>query len=309
MDHVLARLEAGASPPGFSARDFPVTVRQSPAIKPFSRRYFKTAGIPSDLMQVGHHVFPRSALRVGQVGEFAPLTLWKLRRWSSLHVDGPGHRNQVQHGIRFGTAQGHHDHHRVLERPWRVMMCAGPDVLFEERANGLCPARKAFRRACRESSGRGRRAVGTSDMPIALGCAGPFPVLAVYIPPQAPAPVGQLAPHDGGPFFTSVIRRRGIRRTPGTREMMSSFLSPRHPGWIVPPVDHQARGGLRRPMAMTQTGACSCRSPGFANAPHRTIGPPSTVSIESAIKSRDIAASTTCRRFPIGNARRSRRSC
>ncbi len=58
-------------------------------------------------------------------------------------------------------------------------------------------------------------------------------VLAVYIPPQAPAP-GQLRRTIAARSSSEILPAR-YSPYDWKAEMMSSFLSLRQPGWIVPP--------------------------------------------------------------------------
>ena len=109
------------------------------------------------------------------------LTAWKSSIVSGTS-DRAGHRDQVQHGV-GRAAEGHHDHHRVLEGR------AGHDVARLEVVLEQPPDRRAgargTRRACFGSSAGVDELYG-SDMPSAS--IAEAIVLAVYMPPQAPAP-------------------------------------------------------------------------------------------------------------------------
>ena len=191
----------------FSARVFPVTVRQSPATKPFSRRYFKTAGVPPTCVQIGHHVFA-ARLQIGQIGNALADALEIVD--GQLDVDGSGHRDQVQHGV-GRASQGHHDHHRVLERlPGHDV--AGLDVLFEKRADGLARA-ESIRRACpdlRPESTSCREASCPSPRWRRPSC---WPCTFLRRPPHRDSFAARWRP-----VLRPRFCRRGIRRTTGRRK-------------------------------------------------------------------------------------------
>ena len=111
VDDLLARLAGRAASARFSASVLPVTVRQSPSSKPFSSRYFITAGRAADVVQVFLHE-PAAGLQIGQVRHAVADLLEVVDR--QRHLDRAGHRDQMQHGVRR-AAQGHDDDHRIFE--------------------------------------------------------------------------------------------------------------------------------------------------------------------------------------------------
>ena len=98
-------------------------------------------------MQIFLHVFAAGP-EVGEVGHAVARALEVVDR--ERHVDGAGHRDEMQHGVRR-TADGHHDRHRVLKRLARHDV-ARLDVLFHADAN-----RGAGAAAFVELAGIGRR--------------------------------------------------------------------------------------------------------------------------------------------------------
>src|SRR5690625_2552436 len=106
-------------------------------------------------------------------------------------------------------------------------------------------------------------------------------VLAVYIPPHEPGP-GQAA-HSIRVNSSSSICPLLSCPTPSKTDTRSSFLPSKFPGEIVPPYTKTA-GTSERPMAIKQPGIFLSHPP-IATKPSK-LSAPTTVSIESAIKSR-----------------------
>ena len=210
----------------FSASVLPVTVRQSPSSKPFSSRIFITAGVPPTLCRSSMHVLA-ARLEVGEERHAVADRLEVVDR--QRHADRAGHGDQVQHGVRR-AAERHDDHHRVLERRARHDV-ARLDVVLEQIANRRA-RRDGIRRACRGSSAGVDELYG-SDMPSAS--IAEAIVLAVYMPPQAPAP-GQAWRTISLPLRLRRSCRRGTRRSTETpRRCRASRARRRSPARIVPP--------------------------------------------------------------------------
>ena len=192
---VLAGLQARQIGAGSRRCVLPVTVRQSPSSSPFSSRYFITAGVPPTSCRSSCTYLPLG-LRSARYGTRS-LTFWKSSIVSGTS-DRAGHRDQVQHGVGRAAERHHHDH-RVLERR------AGHDVARLDvafRADCESPRRpRGTRRAC-----AGLRPESTSCRAATCPCASIAEaiVLAVYMPPQAPAP-GQAVADD-----LAAARRRSI---------------------------------------------------------------------------------------------------
>ena len=111
LHHFLAGFQRRADAARFSASVLPVTVRQSPSSKPFSSRYFITAGVPPTLCKSSCTYWPLG-FKIGQVRHAVADLLEIVDR--QRHVHRAGHRDQMQHGI-GRAAQGHHHDHRVFE--------------------------------------------------------------------------------------------------------------------------------------------------------------------------------------------------
>jgi hypothetical protein len=208
----------------FSASVFPVTVTQSPWRNPRSRRYFITAGVPPTPCRSSCTNLPLG-FRSASSGTRS------LARWKSVERSSgtPAARAMA---IRCSTAlvdpPTRHDHgERVLERPRREDV-ERLEVTFEQRVHGR-PAR-------RHSSALPGSSAGSDEL---YGSVSPSAsmataiVLAVYMPPHAPAP-GHAVPDDLEPLLVGDHAREILAVRLERRDDVAR-LAEREPARIVPP--------------------------------------------------------------------------
>jgi hypothetical protein len=168
------------------------------------------------------HVFA-AGLEIGQKGTRS-LTFEIVDRQRHFHRPGHGDQNAAR---RWSSRPGHDDDHRVFEAG------AGHDVArlevqLQQHADGGAGATHSSSLA--GSSAGNRRAVGQRH---AQRFDAEAMVLAVYMPPQAPAP-GQDLAHDVLPLVSSILPAR-IRRSTGRRDDVELFWCRDGPARIVPP--------------------------------------------------------------------------
>mmetsp|Transcript_721 Transcript_721/g.2356 ORF Transcript_721/g.2356 Transcript_721/m.2356 type:complete len:267 (-) Transcript_721:643-1443(-) len=166
----------------FCARVLPVTVMQSPSMTPSSMRYLSTAGVPPTLCTSSMTYLPlglRSAMN-GMRSEHAwkssrvrvmPAARAIAMRWSTALVEPP---RAMTVTIAFSNAV-------------RVMMSRGLRS-FSSMLRTAAPALKhstAFRGSSAGTEELYGRVIPSASIAVAM-------VLAVYMPPQAPAPGHEL---------------------------------------------------------------------------------------------------------------------